>query len=305
MIIPSFLNKGDTVVIVSPAKAIDAKSIEETVSLLSSWGLKVEVGRHCLSTHHYFSGTDQQRQEDFQWALNHPHAKAIFCARGGYGVIRIVDSLDFQFFLKSPKWVIGFSDITVFHAKLNQIGVASIHGIVPLQVPNLDANCRSVVNLKSILFGTPTALFAPSVDEQVNGSAEGQLIGGNLAIVESLLGTSLSYSFKNKILFLEEVSEYAYKLDRMFWSLKKSGALNELVGVALGGFTDVKNVQETFGYGLPHLLMSHLKELHIPVGLHFPAGHQNDNEPMIFGAKYQLDVSKRGAQLTQISHGKA
>ena len=301
-----YLNAGDTVLIVTPAKAIEAKYIHLAIALLTSWGLNVEVGKNALGIDHYFSGTDEERAVDMQWALNHPFAKAILCARGGYGSIRIVDTLDYSQFSKNPKWLIGFSDVTVFHNKWHQeLNYPSIHGLSPLYLDRLADDSESVITLKKALFGNPIEIYAASSNHNKFGSAKGILVGGNLAILESLIGTNLDIDTNGKILFIEEISEYAYKFDRMLWSLKKAGKLDGLKALVVGGLTDMKSSHETFGKSIEDLIREITKEYSFPIAFNFPVGHELDNRSLVLGYDYDLSVSSTGSLLKLNGNGRA
>lgn len=285
------LEKDDLVLIITPAKAIEKKDVDAAVTLFENWGLKVEVGKNALGKHHYFSGTDQERAEDLQWALDHPKAKAIVCARGGYGTIRVVHQVDYSKFSEHPKWIVGFSDITVLHNKMNcDLGLPSLHAIAPLYFDRLDKNSETLMTLKKAMFGESYKIKFVSGISSVKGTAEGGLIGGNLAIFESLIGTNLDIETNGKILFLEDVSEYAYKLDRMLWSLKYSGKLDNLKGLIIGGFTDIKSAEETFGCMVEDLILEVVGDKNYPVAFDFPAGHQLDNRALILGKRHVLQV---------------
>jgi muramoyltetrapeptide carboxypeptidase len=298
------LMKGDTLVIISPAKAIPKRFIELAVGVFESWGLKVEVGQNALGEHHYFSGKDEERISDLQWALNHSTAKAIVTSRGGYGSIRIVDEVDYSFFMKNPKWMVGFSDVSIFHNKWHgSLGFPSIHAVAPLYFDQLGLESEPLETLRK-------ALFAEALNTRVGhhvcnrlGEAKGLLVGGNLAILESLIGTSLDITIKGKILFLEEVSEYAYKFDRMLWSLEKSGKFEGLAGLVVGGLTDMKSSNETFGCSIEELVQEVVKGYDFPVMFNYPAGHQLDNRALVLGGQYSMRVESFGASLNRVIDG--
>ena len=300
-----YLNTGDTVLIVSPAKAIEEKFIHLAIELFTRWGLNVEVGENALGTHEYFSGTDEERAADMQWALNHPTAKAIICSRGGYGSIRVVDEVDYSQFRKNPKWLVGFSDITIFHNMLHQVlNLPSLHAFAILFLDRLTDDSMSVLTLKNALFGNPMEIKAPSSIENKFGEAEGVLVGGNLAIMESLLGTNLDIDTKGKILFIEEISEDAYKFDRMLWSLKKAGKIEGLIGLAVGGLTDMKGSMETFGKSIEELVLEITKDYSFPIAFNFPVGHEIDNQTLVLGYAYNLKVSSTGGALKLMGNGR-
>lgn len=290
MIQPPFLQPGDTIYITAPAKAIEESVVLEAKRTLETWGLIVRVAPHCLGRSAYFSGTDEERLADFQDGLDDPSIKAILCARGGYGCVRIVESLNWDTFKRHPKWIIGFSDVTVFHQKINQLGVENIHGIMPLGFTEGSEAAKET--LKDSLFGTPYMLEAPYVSENITGEARGELVGGNMAIVTSLLGTPLSYSFKNNILVLEDIGEHVYKIDRMLYSLRLSGAFNQINGLILGGFTDMEDTDVPFGKTIKELILEQVQGLGVPVAFDLPFGHISDNQALVLGRTAILKVTE-------------
>ena len=290
MIQPPFLQPGDTIYITAPAKAIEESVVLEAKKTLETWGLIVRVAPHCLGRSAYFSGTDAERLADFQHGLDDPSIKAILCARGGYGCVRIVEELNWTSFQQNPKWIIGFSDVTVFHQKINQLGVESIHGIMPLGF--IEGSEAAKETLKDSLFGTPYMLEAPYVSENITGEARGELVGGNMAIVTSLLGTPLSYSFKYNILVLEDIGEHVYKIDRMLYSLRLAGAFNQIKGLILGGFTDMEDTDVPFGKTIKGLVLEQVRDLGIPVAFDLPLGHISDNQALVFGRTAVLKVTE-------------
>ena len=295
MIQPPFLQPGDTIYITAPAKAIEESVVLEAKKTLETWGLIVRVAPHCLGRSAYFSGTDAERLADFQHGLDDPSIKAILCARGGYGCVRIVEELNWTSFQQNPKWIIGFSDVTVFHQKINQLGVESIHGIMPLGFTEGSEAAKET--LKDSLFGTPYMLEAPYVSENITGEARGELVGGNMAIVTSLLGTPLSYSFNNNILVLEDIGEHVYKIDRMLYSLRLAGAFNQIKGLILGGFTDMEDTDVPFGKAIKELILEQVRDLGIPVAFDMPIGHISDNQALVLGRTAVLKVTNTKTQL--------
>lgn len=289
MIQPPFLKPSDTVYITAPAKAIEESSVLAAKKTLEAWGLNVRIAPHCLGRHHYFSGSDEERLADFQEGLDDPSIKAILCARGGYGCVRMVESLNWDAFERHPKWIIGFSDVTVFHQKIHRLGIESIHGIMPLGFT--EGSDAAKETLKKSLFGIPYTLEAPYVSENITGNIVGELVGGNMAIVTSLLGTSLSYSFENKILVLEDIGEHVYKIDRMLYSLKLAGAFSQIKGLVLGGFTDMEDTDVPFGKTIKELILEQVQDLGIPVAFDLPLGHISDNQALVFGRTAELKVS--------------
>ncbi len=302
----SVLKKGDTVVLVTPAKAIDVKYIDLAKALFESWGLRVDIGENSTGKYHYFSGSDEQRLADLQWALDHTTAKAIITARGGYGSVRIAPKVNFSKFKNNPKWFVGFSDITVFHNLLHgQLGFPSIHALAPLYLDKLQETDQSIITLRNALFGVflEYSLSVHALNRK--GESRGELVGGNLAVFSSLIGTSLDIDTTGKILFLEEVSEYAYKLDRMIRTLHLAGKLEGLVGLVIGGLTDIKSCEETFGIPAEQIILDVVTEYDYPVLFDFPAGHQLDNRALVLGCEYEMIVSETESSLKQVAHGQA
>ncbi len=307
MKLPQALSPGDLVYITAPAKCIDESAIQTAANWLKQNGLSVRISAHCTGNHNYFSGTDEERLMDMQTALDDPEIKAIWCARGGYGSVRLIDQLNWEAFDHNPKWMIGFSDITVFHQRLQQNEIASIHGTMPL---NVGENTKeSLDSLLSAFIGKASALEGKASDWNINGTAIGRVIGGNLSIVCSLIGTNDQPDYSGSILFIEDLAEHLYKIDRMFYTFKKSGILKQLVGVVIGGMTDMKDTSPPFGSSLEEIICHHLAPLNIPVAFNLPSGHINDNQAILLGGNYVLSVSQTGSKLsydaakTQLSGG--
>ena len=239
---PTQLKKNDKVIILSPSGRVNEEKVRENSKLLESWGLKVEFGKHTFDIHHKLAGTDKNRASDLQDALDNPEIKAIFCSRGGYGLVRIVDNLDFSKFMENPKWIIGFSDVTVLHNQLNNLGVATIHA--PM-VNSYDSTPQIALDpLKSALFEIDYQLDTPFVGDEI--------VGGNLAILYSLLGTDSDIQTDGKVLFIEEIGEYAYNIDRMIHGLKKAKKFNRLKGLLVGQFSKIK--EDDFGYSVKEII---------------------------------------------------
>lgn len=295
MIAPPFLTPGSTVYLTAPAKAIEESTVYAAKEILESWGLNVEIAEHCLGRYHYFSGTDQERLADFQKGLDAPEVAAILCARGGYGCVRLIEQLSWDCFRQRPKWVIGFSDVTLFHQKIQQERFQSIHGIMPLGFTTGSESALS--SLKSALFGKPFALTCPKHPLNQLGECSGVLIGGNMTLVYSQLGTPLCCDFQDKILFLEDVGEHLYKIDRMLYALRMSGAFQKIKGLILGGFTEMEDTDVPFGKTLEELVVEQVGDLNIPVAFGFPAGHIDDNQALVLGKTVKLTVTDQGASL--------
>lgn len=259
--------------------------------MIHSWGLNVTVGQNLFSDKHsYLSGTDAERQSDLQYALNDLSVKAIICARGGYGTTRILDHLDFSSFLKSPKWICGFSDVTAIHLKLQSLNIQSIHSTMPVQFAKKEF-ADSVEPLRDLLFGVAGALTAsPSASNRM-GQGKGKMVGGNLSLLVDSLGTSTEIQTDNKILVIEEVGEYTYRLDRMLMQLKRAGKLKNLAGLVVGHMTDIKESELPFGETVEQIIRNHTQEFAYPIGFNFPTGHEHPNLPWIEGAIGTFHVS--------------
>ena len=299
MIQPNFLKKGDTVGIVSTARKISLEDIQPAIDLLKSWGLNVIIGKTIGLSNYQFAGTDEQRTSDFQNMLDNTTVKAIWCARGGYGTIRIIDSLNFDAFIKNPKWIIGYSDITVLHSHLHQIGVKSIHATMSI---NVSKNTKiSLKSLKNSLFGLKIDQNTPFVKNNKLGKVNGILVGGNLSILYSLLGSKSSIDTTTKILFIEDLDEYRYHIDRMMIALKRNGYFNNLRGLIVGGMTQMHDNAIPFGKTAEEIILDVLTEFDFPICFNYPAGHIDDNMALVLGSEIELNVSKKKTQLKFIS----
>lgn len=295
-----FLKKGDKIVIVAPAKTIESDKVYYAKAYLEKAGFQVEIGQNCLGSHHYFSGTQLERISDFQNALDDPETKAILCARGGYGCIELVDNLQWASILRSPKWVVGFSDVTIFHSRLNILGVKSIHGTAPL---NFKENSpEALETLLSALQGNPYSITSPENKWNKPGKVTGKIIGGNLSVLYSLLGTNDQIDYKDGILFIEDLSEFLYVIDRMFHSFRKAGVFDKIKGVIIGGMTDIKDTEIPFGKSVEEIILSHFEYRRIPISFDFPCGHIPDNRALIFGQEITFEVSKSGSSVHFLKH---
>lgn len=294
MLIPAYLSKGDTIGLVSPAKATESAYIEFAIKFWESNGFKVKVGDYCGGQYHYFAGQDKERLFDFQMMLDDPEVKAIICTRGGYGCVRIVDRINWSGCLDAPKWIVGFSDVTVFHQHLTKLGVASLHATMPLNYPtNTDDALESML---TFLMGQSLAYDWKTHDGK-QGKASGQLVGGNLAVLTALIGTDSMPNYSGALLFLEDVGEYLYSIDRMFFSLSKAGILDKIAGLIIGDFSNVKDTEHPFGQQLHEIILQHVAYRNIPVAFGFPMGHCEDNRAIPSGIKGELIVGKNAARL--------
>jgi muramoyltetrapeptide carboxypeptidase len=286
-----FLKKGDKIAITCPAKKLP-KPMDDAIALLQSWGLEVVLGDTVGASYHQFAGDDDLRACDLQRFINDDSVKAIIAARGGYGTIRIIDHVDFSRFSAHPKWLIGFSDITVLHAHLfANFQAQTIHGQMPVNIP--DASVHSLETLKKALFGQEITYNFSSHALNRSGEATGILTGGNLSLLVAVLGSASDYDYDGKILFIEDVGEYLYSIDRMVRTLDRAGKLKNLAGLMVGGFTEVKDNDIPFGQTVPEIIMEVVKSYDYPVCFDFPAGHIPDNQSLIFGKTLNLSVNEK------------
>ena len=289
MIQPTPLISGDLIYITAPAKITDPKTVLFAKEYLEKNGFKVLVSAHCFGNHHYFSGTEEERLSDLQFGIDHPDVRAILCARGGYGSIRILDRINWANVLLEPKWMIGFSDITVFHHRLQKLGIQSIHATMPISFQK-NTNEALVTLLESIT-GKFTPYVLPPNKYNKTGTATGNLIGGNLSIVYSMLGTNDQYDFDDAILFLEDVGEHYYQVERMIFALSKAGVFEKIRGLIIGGMTELEDTDPPLGRSIEEIILEQLRFSNMPVVFNFPAGHIDDNRALIFGKRTQICVN--------------
>ena len=296
---PKYLTKGNRIAIVSPAGYINPDFVASAEAYLKSAGYEVEIGPHCLDRHNQMASTDEQRLADLQQAIDNPKVDAILCSRGGYGVNHIIDKIDMSQFEKNPKWIMGFSDITNLHILANKHGVRSLHCQMAKAIHNNpDADC--IKNIFKILEGEKVSYtFAPN-ELNRKGIAEGELIGGNLSIIYSLQGTDFAIDCDDKILFIEDLNEYLYHLDRMMLNLKMSGKLAKLRGIVVGTFSDMKDNASPFGKTAYEIVKAHTDEYSYPVGFGIPVGHIDDNQPLVEGGQYRIEISDATCSLKMI-----
>jgi len=298
MITPPYLKIGDTIGIVSPAKSIAEGAIRNAVGIIEGFGLKVKIGENATSIYHQYAGTDKERASDFQVMLDDEEVKMILCTRGGYGSIRIIDRLNFDQFLKNPKWIVGFSDITVFHSHLfSNFGVESLHAKMPLNFPENGLEDGSIKMLFSTVVGGDLSYEYEAHPLNRKGLSQASIIGGNLAILCSLLGSKSDLDTDGKILFIEDVGENLFRIDRMMWTLKRAGKLGTLAGLVVGGLTDMEDNEVKFGKSAEEIIANVVSEYDYPVCYNFPAGHQKQNYPLIIGRNLDLEISERNVKL--------
>ena len=299
LITPPILKKGDSVGIVAPARKVTKEEIEPAIKIISQWGFNVVEGKNLYRSYNQFSGTDLDRASDFQQMIDNPEVKAIICARGGYGTTRILDHINLRNLQRDPKWVVGYSDITVLHSLLNSwYMVETIHGIMPVNFPKNMEDSVATESLRRVLLGdapTYTAMHHPFNRE---GSIKGELCGGNLSILYSLTGSHADINPERKILFIEDLDEYLYHIDRMMMNLKRSGKLSNLAGLVVGGMTDMNDNTVPFGMNALEIIREAVDEYDYPVCFNFPAGHIDNNLALIMGRRAILEVNHNETSLT-------
>ncbi len=297
MITPACLTKGDKIAIVSTARSITFEEVHPAIRFFQRYELEVVLGGYVFSRQHQFAGSDEQRCRDFQQMLDDDRIRAIVCSRGGYGTVRIIDKLDFSAFLKKPKWIIGYSDVTVLHSHIHhQFGIETLHASMPINMKgeNQDETALSMINA---LFGKKLTYSVPKTSLSRDGVTAGVLVGGNLSILCSLMGSASEPDTAGKILFLEDVDEYLYHIDRMMMCLKRAGKLDKLKGLIVGGMTKMNDNTVAFGKSANEIIADMVKEYSYPVCFDFPAGHQEMNlalimgREVIFGVDHEVEIS--------------
>ena len=295
---PPILQKGDVVGIVAPARKVSREEIATAITMLESWGLKVVLGKNIFGEYNQFSGTDSERAADFQSMIENHQIKAIICARGGYGSVRILSQIDLRYLQREPKWVVGYSDVTVFHGMLNSwYMMESIHGIMPINFPADGKPNISTESLRNVLFGETPTYNAQAHPFNRYGSASGYLIGGNLSILYSICGSDADVITEGKILFIEDLDEYLYHIDRMMMNLKRNGKLRGLAGLIVGGMTDMNDNTIPYGKSALEIIRELVEGYKYPVCFDFPAGHQKENVALIMGRSVNLKVDDNGTTL--------
>jgi len=302
LITPPYLQKGDTIAILAPAGILKPSRkavILEAKQLAESWGLTVILGKNMFNQGNHFAGNDSERASDFQKALDNKNIKAIWAARGGYGSVRILDKLDYTKFLKNPKWIIGYSDITAFHNHIHNLGVETLHAMMATSLEEKPEEItKTIASFKKALFGEEISYTIPSSKyNRVNTAStiQGQLVGGNLAILTSMLGSKSQLNTESKILFIEEIGEYKYAIDRMLQSLKRASYFTNVKAVIMGNMSSIKKNTTKWGSAIEQLILEAIPE-NIPVIFDFPAGHEADNRAMIFGRSIKVAVVSSSKQ---------
>jgi muramoyltetrapeptide carboxypeptidase len=290
MIIPPYLKKGDTVALVCTARKFTPEEAQPAIELFQSWGLNVKLGKTVGLDNFQLGGSDEERANDFQEMLDNPEIKAIWCARGGYGTVRIIDKINFSNFQNNPKWIMGFSDVTVLHSHIQNLGVATLHSIMPFSVPKADDKAKE--SLKKALFGEAISYEVQNSTYNKKGKTTGTLVGGNLSILYSLLGSNSSINTTDKILFIEDLDEYLYHVDRMMMNLRRNGYFDKIKGIIVGGMTDMHDNSIPFGRNASEIILDITQEYNIPICFDFPAGHLSDNRALIFGKEIRFEVGQ-------------
>lgn len=302
---PPILTKGATVAIVATARKITTPELQPALHLLQSWGLKCVLGKSINAVENQFAGSDALRASDFQQQLDDPDISAIWCARGGYGTVRMIDKIDFTNFKKYPKWIIGYSDVTVLHTHINALGINTIHGQMCLEIEKRTQASRDT--LRDILFG----IISPgSVSRNFNaikiadisnynreGVAKGRLLGGNLSVLMSILGSKSEVELNGAMLFIEDLDEMLYHIDRMMKTLKRAGYLKNIAGLIVGGMSDMRDNAIPFGKTAVEIISETVSEYNYPVCFNFPAGHIKDNRAIVMGAEVELEIKKNSTIL--------
>ena len=293
------LKPADKVAIISTARKVTEAELSAAVQVLQSWGLNVVFGPNLFAEENQFAGSDAQRLSDLNWALSHPNLKAVFFARGGYGTTRILDLADFSAFQQNPKWLIGFSDITAVHGLVNNLGIETIHAPMPFQFGK-EGIGEALESLRKVLFGEEIVYYAPAHEFNRAGTAKGKLIGGNLSMLVHMVGTKSEVETAGAILFLEDLDEYLYHIDRMLVQLKRAGKLHNLAGLLVGHMSDMKDNTIPFGMTAYEIIRHQTSEFTYPVCFGFPVGHELQNLALVCGREAELVVSEEEVELRYI-----
>ena len=297
MIFPEKLKIGDKIGIISTARKITLDELAPAIKTIESWELKVGLGPNLFEVDNQFSGTIEQRSTDLQTMIDDDSIKAILCARGGYGTVQIIDNIDFSKLKNKPKWIVGYSDVTVLHSHLNKLGIASLHATMPI---NFKTNAKeSLASLKNGLFGNENNILCGPHPFNKFGKVEAEVVGGNLSILYSLLGSNSDVDTDGKILFIEDLDEYMYHVDRMMMNLKRNGKLKNLKALIIGGMSDMNDNTIPFGKTAEEIILEYIKEFDFPVCFNFPAGHLDDNRTLVFGKECTLEINENGVILKQ------
>lgn len=287
---PPTLKKGDKIGIVAPAGKVSKESILPALNKFHEWGLEIQLGKNIFNTHNQFAGTDEERIADLQQMLDDTSIKLIISARGGYGTLRIIDKLDFSNFCKHPKWIVGYSDITVLHAHIhNNFGIETVHAVMP---STFEKNAEAVESLRKVIFNEPISYQLPPTKLNRVGDTEGIVVGGNLSMLYALSASKSNVDTKGRLLFIEDLNEYLYHIDRMMVSLKHAGTFNNIAGLIVGGMSDMKDSTTPFGKTAEEIIYEAVSDYNYPVCFNFPAGHIEKNLALVLGRKARFSVSE-------------
>ncbi|MCL3780069.1 LD-carboxypeptidase [Prolixibacteraceae bacterium JC049] len=298
MIRPRNIKQGDKIAIVAPAGKIEKKHVTPAVEYLREKGFEVALGEAVFNEHGVFAGTDEQRTNDLQRMLDDPDVACIICARGGYGTLRVIENINWSKFKEYPKWLVGFSDITVIHSFLNNAGFETIHGVMPRYFLNEGEVTNELITLQNAFSGKGNKYKISGNENNRLGDAKGELVGGNLSIIYSLQATPYELKTEGKILFIEDLAEYHYHLDRMMLNLRLSGKLSKLKGLIVGNFSDMKDGETSFGKRAYEIIAEHVEAYDYPVCYGFPAGHEKRNMALNFGKEVVMSVEKNEVIIT-------
>ena len=300
-----YLKKGDVITLISTARKITAAELQPTIALIEEWGLHVKLSKHIFESHHQFAGTREQRINAIQTAINDQESKAILCARGGYGTVQLIDAIDFSDFIKRPQWIVGYSDVTVLHNHINQnFGLETLHATMPINFPKQGEN-EATTSLRRALFGEHICYSFEWEEGSVfpSEAISAPLVGGNLSILYSLCGSSSQLNTASKWLFIEDLDEYLYHIDRMMMNLRRNGLLNGIKGLLVGGMSDMNDNAIPYGQTAKEIILQHAKEVRVPVVFGIPSGHLERNLALIFNREVRLSVQGKKAEL--IFHGRS
>ncbi|WP_246286265.1 S66 peptidase family protein [Winogradskyella ludwigii] len=301
LIQPPYLKAGDTIAIVAPSGILKhrEREVQQAVDLLKSWGLYAVVGKNVFSKSNHFAGTDEERCADLQNAMDDPKISAIWCARGGYGTVRVLDKLNYIKFRKNPKWIIGYSDITALHNQVHNEGFQSLHALMCVSLTKDIGDVKEAVStFKSAIFGNPENYILEGSKYNEIGEASGELVGGNLTMLHTMLGSDTSIDTTGKILFIEEIGEYKYHIDRMLQSMKRAGYFDNLNGLVVGDMSRMRTNTTLWGTSVEQLILDALEDYDFPIAFNMPAGHEKDNRALVLGKVVNLKVEKNESKLS-------
>jgi muramoyltetrapeptide carboxypeptidase len=301
VIIPPYLKEGDAIGMVCPSGYMPLEKAQKCIETLRQWGFKVVLGKTVGNQFNYFSGTDEERLNDLQLMLDDENIKAVYCGRGGYGLSRIIDKINFEKFIAKPKWIIGYSDITLLHAHIySNYNIASLHAPMAAAFNEMEESETYINSIYKSLIGEQQTYTCASHYLNRTGICEGELVGGNLALLAHIIGASSDINTKNKILFIEDVGEYKYNIDRMLMQLKRAGKLGNLAGLIVGNFTEIKDTTIPFGQTIHEIIYDKIKEYNYPVCFDFPVGHVKENYALKVGGEYRLNISQEQVILGEV-----